>query len=88
MKIIKQGQLPDKHIFRGECSKCHTIFECERGEGQYESSKRDGGFLRVNCPYCRKDCVAYKKDDGALINPGSPPWNEYGNFIVQPYIFG
>jgi len=67
MKIIKEGQLPDKQIFRGTCSHCKTQFECERWEGNYENHQRDGDFLRVNCPLCDKSAIAYPARGGSLI---------------------
>lgn len=74
MRIIKQGQLPEEKVFRCECSNCQTVFECTRAEGKYiDGGQRDGSWLEVNCPVCKKACYAYpKKSSDSLITRTSP----------------
>ena len=59
MEIIKKGRLPEEEIFEGDCHNCKTEFRCKRCEGTYESYQRDGDFLRVTCPLCNREAIAY-----------------------------
>jgi hypothetical protein len=55
MKIIKQGALPSKRIWIGECRNCKSEAECEQSElrsineGDYRS---EGPFCWQKCPVC------------------------------------
>jgi hypothetical protein len=59
MEIIKIGKLPEEEMFHGDCTYCKTEFKCKRYEGRYESCQRDGDFLRVKCPLCKREAFAY-----------------------------
>lgn len=60
MKIIKQGQLPEDKIWRGKCHYCKTEYECTLKDGKITHDQRDGSFLRVTCPFCKKEAFAYE----------------------------
>lgn len=60
MKIIHKGE-PKKDLWRGACSRCNTVLECETHElrQHYPGDQREGpcGFLA--CPVCGKDMHVY-----------------------------
>lgn len=56
MKIVKKGVDPSLQLFRHECNNCKTIFEFIEWEAIQKYDQRDGNFLEINCPVCRKLC--------------------------------
>lgn len=56
MKIIKYGLLPESKTYRIQCDYCKTIFEFSRREAEYKVDFRDGDFLTIKCPLCKKHC--------------------------------
>lgn len=79
MKIIKMGVKPEERVYRGTCSNCKTVFECQQHEGTYHvGGQRDGPWLSVPCPVCRKSTNAYERKGGDLVptrpaeDPGIP----------------
>ena len=61
MRIIKEGKLPEKEIWSGECHNCKTVAEAERGELQVTYDQRDGSLGRASCPLCHKEMHFYPK---------------------------
>ena len=53
VRIIKEGQLPEKQICRKKCQECGTEYEFERGEAKIGSDYR-GSWITINCPFCGK----------------------------------
>lgn len=62
MKVIKQGKLPGKQIYRGTCSNCNTEVEFTEEEGKYMSCQKDGDWCEVMCPTigCYNKIFGYK----------------------------
>ena len=54
VRIIKEGQLPEKKLYQKACQHCKTQYEFERGEARYESSPKNESYLIINCPFCGK----------------------------------
>lgn len=54
MKIIKQGQIPEKKVrqFRGTCSRCGCQIECTEDEANFSGERHPGGKQQwyINCP--------------------------------------
>jgi hypothetical protein len=76
MRIISRGKKPEEKMYKGTCSSCKTVFECQQHEGKLESDLREGtDFLRVSCPVCGKSATAYERNDGAQIPNNRRPWN-------------
>jgi len=57
MKIIKQGVDPKTHVYRCTCFICETEFEFKKKEAKYNSDQRDGDYLSIDCPTCKKNCT-------------------------------
>lgn len=58
MKIIQQGKNPNEKVYRATCRNCSTEIEFERHEANYHHDQRDGDYLSVPCPTCRRDIIA------------------------------
>lgn len=54
MRILKEGKLPEDTIHAGKCYHCKTEVEFKRSEGKVAHCQRDGSFVQVECPICRK----------------------------------
>ena len=54
MKVIKRGIPPDKQTFRAVCDVCKSHLEFARNEGKYHSDWRDGDYIEIKCPVCKK----------------------------------
>lgn len=54
MRIIKEGKLPGKQMYRVTCTNCKTEFEFEQDEATYSSNQRDGDCLQIACPLCKQ----------------------------------
>ena len=70
MRILSRGTDPKNKLYKGTCSYCKTVFECQQHEGRLEGGDYRSDFeqfLRVNCPVCGKSAVAYERNDGQPI---------------------
>jgi RNase P subunit RPR2 len=54
MRIIKEGKLPEKEIFQITCKNCSTVFEFFREEANVTRDQREGDYLSIACPLCKK----------------------------------
>lgn len=54
MRIIKEGKLPEKVVFQLTCKICSTVFEFQREEAKVNHDQREGDYLYVACPLCKK----------------------------------
>ena len=54
MRIIKQGTIPEAILYVATCSNCGTVFEFTKGEAKFNSCQRDGDWLTIDCPLCKK----------------------------------
>ena len=54
MKIITQGKLPEEREYTSTCSYCHTVFEYKEKEAKVTHDQRDGSYVTVNCPFCKR----------------------------------
>lgn len=57
MRIIEQGRLPESQAYECTCRHCRTRFEFARGEAKYNDDQRDGDYLSIPCPLCKKECT-------------------------------
>jgi hypothetical protein len=55
MEIIKKGCLPEERIYEATCSYCKTQIRFFQGEGIIINEQRDGSYICVQCPLCKKD---------------------------------
>lgn len=54
MDIVKRGSLPENREYNGTCVHCRTEVRFKRSEATLHSD-RDGSFVKVECPTCKKD---------------------------------
>jgi RNase P subunit RPR2 len=54
MKIIKKGKIPKDIPYNVSCDDCSTIFEFHAKEAKYTTDTRDGDYLTIKCPVCKK----------------------------------
>lgn len=54
MEIIKKGKLPSERVFVAVCDHCSTKFRFKQSEGKVTYDQRDGDFISVKCPLCKK----------------------------------
>ena len=54
MKIISIGSIPELKPYVATCSYCKTVFEFMKGEATLKSCQRDGSWLTIDCPLCKK----------------------------------
>ena len=57
MRIIKQGLIPEEVVYKITCGNCETFFEFLQKEGKFCDDQRDGAFVQINCPVCKKACT-------------------------------
>lgn len=57
MKIIKQGKLPEEQIYHSVCNYCKTEFEFAEKEGKVVFEQRDGDYVAIDCPLCKRRCT-------------------------------
>ncbi len=63
MKIIIPGVLPEKSIWRGECSNCKQVMEAEQYELRIHSSQKEGNCGTSECSLCRVTVYFYPKNE-------------------------
>lgn len=68
MRILRHGVLPETKVYRGECGHCKAIFEFHRHEARFSSDQRDGDFLTIPCPTCKRD--VFVNANNAYVGPG------------------
>lgn len=56
VKIIKEGSLPEEKEHRVTCSNCITIFSFQTKDAKLVLDQREGSYLQINCPFCKKLC--------------------------------
>lgn len=63
MKIVKQGKLPEKRIWRGTCSHCKAVIEGEEGEMKepYYDQRDNSWHCTMPCMCCGHSMVLYPK---------------------------
>jgi hypothetical protein len=54
MEILKRGQLPTDKTFETMCFDCKTELRFQQKEGNVTYDFRDGDFVTVECPVCKK----------------------------------
>lgn len=54
MKIIKRGVVPGEKSVTTTCENCETKFKFLRQEATQRYDQRDGDYLEIHCPVCRK----------------------------------
>jgi hypothetical protein len=55
MRIIKQGKMPGAEVYQAECAHCSTEIEFSRSEASFTSDPRDGDYLSIGCPTCKRE---------------------------------
>lgn len=58
MRIIKEGKIPEEQEIKATCRYCGTQFAFYRKEATYISDQRDGDYLDIQCPLCKKSVTA------------------------------
>jgi hypothetical protein len=54
MEIIFEGVIPEEKVRRARCTNCNTIFDFKQSEGKIQHDPREGDYLSINCPLCKK----------------------------------
>jgi len=54
MRIIKRGIPPEEREYQVTCHSCRTEFLFERKEATFHGDQRDGDYLEIKCPVCKK----------------------------------
>lgn len=54
MEILKQGTKPEDSVHTGRCINCGTEVKFKRSEGKVTFDQRDGDYVTVACPTCRR----------------------------------
>jgi hypothetical protein len=54
MRITKTGCLPGRLVYNSKCGWCSTEFEYKQEEGHITYDQRDGDYIVVACPFCRR----------------------------------
>jgi type II secretory ATPase GspE/PulE/Tfp pilus assembly ATPase PilB-like protein len=54
MKIIKEGKLPEKRVYRKTCPNCQTEYEFEEREAKGISSPKNAFYWSIICPFCKQ----------------------------------
>lgn len=57
MRIIREGKIPEEKTYTVECHYCKTAFEFAQKEGRYQPDQRDGDYIEIACPTCKKPCT-------------------------------
>jgi hypothetical protein len=58
MKILKQGLIPEEVVYTTTCAHCGTMFEFLQKEGKLTDDQRDGSYVSIECPTCKRTCTA------------------------------
>lgn len=65
IRIIRDGKLPEDKDYAGTCNYCGTAIECKQRDGTIKyGGQRDGNWLDVECPKCKRTMHAYEKNTG------------------------
>ena len=62
IEIVKEGIKDWRRKFKATCRQCKCEFTCHAEDGRYQpniSPKNEGDFVRINCPNCKDECIAY-----------------------------
>jgi phage FluMu protein Com len=63
VKVISPGKIQWQAIYEAQCYRCKCIFTCNESDGEYVplmgTRPDDGDFVRIKCPNCKNECVAY-----------------------------
>ena len=54
MRIIKKGKISEEKEYELQCKNCSTVFAFFRKEVDFHYDQRDGNFVSVSCPLCKK----------------------------------
>ncbi len=57
MWILERGETPKEQVYRCRCRHCKTLFEFSKDEADIAVDVRDGDYLAIDCPICRKPCI-------------------------------
>jgi hypothetical protein len=58
MRIIRKGALPQERMFRSVCLYCNCEFEFTQCEAYTFHDQRDGSYVQINCPTCKRPVTA------------------------------
>jgi len=60
VRIIKHGVDPEAaKQHRVKCRNCGTVFEFAQDEAQTIPDQRDGDFMQITCPVCKRMVTKY-----------------------------
>jgi hypothetical protein len=65
IKIIERhtNHIPKDPRYRVECSRCGTIFECNKSD-MYKKAVEQGFWdWFIGCPVCARECTNYYNED-------------------------
>lgn len=54
VEVIRLGQIPEEKEYTATCGNCSTLFKFKRREAKVTYDQRDGNFLQIDCPLCKK----------------------------------
>ena len=54
MLVIKQAQIPEEREFEATCNYCKSVLHFKQAEGKVTHDQRDGSFVTVICPVCKR----------------------------------
>lgn len=54
MKIIKEGKLPSKVVWKGECHYCHTVIDADKEELKSVDPNYNTLDEYILCPLCER----------------------------------
>jgi hypothetical protein len=57
MKVLKVGRFPEDKVYVVTCGYCKSEIEFAQKEGKITSDQRDGDYISITCPICKKQII-------------------------------
>lgn len=54
VEVLKRGESPGNRVYEVTCRVCHSELRFKEFEGEYHRDQRDGDFLSIQCPVCKR----------------------------------